>query len=85
MLLDQIDIVEKGGQPMNVFRDAKDNEVIKLPIVKSWLGLQDRGGEYRKGALTRSFGVRYSPLLDLIDKIAEQSLKKRPSGERAGS
>jgi 5,5'-dehydrodivanillate O-demethylase len=34
LLLEQIETVEAGGEPMNVFRDAAQNVCIELPVIK---------------------------------------------------
>ena len=48
-LLDQqMKIVEEGGEPMNVWRNPDENEIIILPIEEfDYPGYSERGGPYK--------------------------------------
>ena len=72
LLRQQMDIVEDGGEPMNVFRDPEKNRILPLPAVKKYY---ERGrtddGLYRKGAVTASFITSYSPFASQIEELLE--------------
>ena len=72
LLRQQMDIVEDGGEPMNVFRDPEKNRILPLPAVKKYYerGRTD-GGLYRKGAVTASFITSYSPFASQIEELLE--------------
>jgi hypothetical protein len=65
LLLEQIKVVENGGDPINTFRDPAKNEIIRLSS-------EDHGdpGRYRKGgvALNSNTGT-CSPFLDELDAL----------------
>ena len=67
LLQEQMDVVEDGAEPMNVFRDAARNERIELPI-------PDYGGvaNYRKGSLPTLTTGPNSPYLDIIEALMLQ-------------
>jgi 5,5'-dehydrodivanillate O-demethylase oxygenase subunit len=66
-LQEQMDLVEDGGEPINVFRDAARNQRLELPI-------QNYGGaeSYRKGSLPLMTTGSNSPYLDEIEKLMLQ-------------
>ncbi len=40
LLREQIEIVQKGGEPMNVFRDPAKNQMIDLPVINERIGVK---------------------------------------------
>jgi 5,5'-dehydrodivanillate O-demethylase oxygenase subunit len=64
LLMDQMDIVEQGGEPMNVFRDPERNQCIQLPI-PDYVGAR----QYRSGGLVAVTTGHHSPYLDEIDEM----------------
>lgn len=64
LLEEQMDLVEDGGEPMNVFRDPARNQRLDLPQ-------QDYGGaeNYRKGSLPLLTTGHHSPYLDEIEDL----------------
>ncbi len=73
MLQQQLAIVERGDEPMNVFRDAEHNKRIDLP----WEGSEDPWGFARKGLMRRTGQAgKYAPVLrDMVARFqGEQAL-----------
>jgi 5,5'-dehydrodivanillate O-demethylase len=64
LLEQQMDLIEDGGEPINVFRDPAKNQRIDLP-------LQDYGGvrNYRQGSLPLITTGQHSPYLDEIEEL----------------
>ena len=77
MLMEQMDIVEQGGEPMNVFRDPVANECIEFPITfePNQLTTTTKDGKFSAGGVTHLFGNNYSPALKDFEKLAEQAAK----------
>jgi len=74
MLQQQLAIVERGGEPMNVFRDPAHNKRIDLP----WEGQEDPWGFARKGLMRRTGQAgKYAPVLrEMVAKFeGEQALE----------
>ena len=67
MLLDQLKIVEAGGDPMNTFRDPATNQRLDL-------SLEDRGGNvnYRKGTVRYMNLGDSSPFNDELDALMQR-------------
>ena len=59
-----MDVVEDGGEPMNVFRDPARNRRLDLPI-------QDYGGvrNYRRGSMPLLTTGHHSPFSDEIEAL----------------
>jgi len=75
MLMQQLAIVEDGGEPMNVFRDPEQNACIELP----WEGREDPWGYMRKGIMRRTGQAgKYAPVLR--DMVAEHEGEEALSG-----
>jgi len=75
MLQQQLAIVERGGEPMNVFRDPAHNKRIDLP----WEGQEDPWGFARKGLMRRTGQAgKYAPVLrEMVAKFeGEQALEE---------
>jgi 5,5'-dehydrodivanillate O-demethylase len=64
LLMEQMDVVANGGEPMNVFRDPRANQSIELPI-PDYVG--PRG--YRKGMLVAVTTGTHCPWLDEVDAM----------------
>jgi len=64
MLMDQITIVQQGGDPMNTFRDVEKNKYIDL-------ALENYGdlSEYRKGSVYYMNVGNLSPVLEELDAL----------------
>jgi 5,5'-dehydrodivanillate O-demethylase oxygenase subunit len=64
LLEEQMDVVEDGGEPINVFRDPARNQRLDLP-------LQDYGGarNYRKGSMPLLTTGHHSPFSDEIEEL----------------
>lgn len=45
MLREQIEIVKKGAEPINLFRDAAQNGCIEMPVVNEQIGLSRQAAE----------------------------------------
>jgi 5,5'-dehydrodivanillate O-demethylase oxygenase subunit len=54
LLREQIDIVQKGGEPMGVVRDPARNEIIHFDVINERIGLFRAGAQ---GADARSAGI----------------------------
>jgi hypothetical protein len=63
-LLDQVDVVQSGGEPINVFRDPEQNECLRLPI-PDYVG--PRG--YKQGMLVAVTTGTHCPWLDEVDAM----------------
>jgi 5,5'-dehydrodivanillate O-demethylase len=74
MLLEQLDIVEAGGEPMNVFRDPAGNECIDLPLIRKGYRFRTEDGQYRPGAVLHGISGQYSPIAKQLEEIAQQSI-----------
>ncbi len=68
LLMDQIDVVQAGGEPMNVFRDEETNQCLALPI-PDYVG--PRG--YRQGMLVAVTTGRHCPWLGEVDSMMVQA------------
>jgi hypothetical protein len=55
LLLDQMKIVEEGGDPMNTFRDPTKNVSISVPD-------DGRGRPRRRGEISTGQATKYSPI-----------------------
>jgi len=64
LLMEQMDIVQAGGEPMNVFRDPATNQSLDLPI-PDYVG--PRG--YRPGMLMAVTTGPHCPWLDEVDAM----------------
>ena len=64
MLEEQVKIVEDGGEPMNVFRDAEEN--VGLGLTSEEYGPI---GEYHQGAARLRTAGPFSPVMDEIDAL----------------
>jgi 5,5'-dehydrodivanillate O-demethylase len=74
VLLEQMDLLESGGEPLCVFRDPAENETIELPIIREGtLFVQD--GKYRKGAATNTFGNPDSPVAKALEELAARGIE----------
>jgi hypothetical protein len=64
MLMEQIKIVQQGGDPINTFRDPEKNRYIDL-------ALENYGdlSEYRKGAVYYMNVGNLSPVLEELDAL----------------
>jgi 5,5'-dehydrodivanillate O-demethylase len=64
LLMDQIKVVQAGGDPINTFRDPTKNQCIRLDM-------EDRGSlkRYRKGTLYYANIGKSSPWIDEIDDL----------------
>jgi 5,5'-dehydrodivanillate O-demethylase len=78
LLMEQIDIVEHGGEPLNVFREAEQNESLQLPI-PDYVG--PRG--YRQGMLAAVTTGSHCPWLDEVDAMMVRAAEalQRVEGE----
>ena len=78
LLLEQIDRVEHGEEPIEVYRDASRNEIIELPVEKSKFGAH---AWVRRGGTTRGL-EQYMPLptetADLFRQAQEREESHRP-------
>ena len=73
LLEEQMCIVERGGDPMNVFRDTTKNSYLHLPTEENFLAgaARSRPGRPRVGAATK-----YSPLLGTREHAGAQASSK---------
>jgi 5,5'-dehydrodivanillate O-demethylase oxygenase subunit len=78
LLMEQMDIVARGGEPMNVFRDPAANRSISLPI-PDYVG--PRG--YRKGMLVAVTTGSHCPWLDEVDAMMWRAAEAQREAERA--
>jgi 5,5'-dehydrodivanillate O-demethylase len=68
LLLDQLEVVAAGGDPLGVLREPAGDEVIELPQEREKYG---DGAEFLAESITASH-VRYSPLRDrILELLAE--------------
>ncbi len=72
MLKEQMDIVEQGGDPMNVFRDPKKNEYINTQLYE-----EHRSGGGREGFSLIGVGGhgRYNPMQQEHQAILQKALE----------
>ena len=45
LLREQIEIVQKGGEPMGVIRDPAKNKIIDIPVINERIGLVRQAAE----------------------------------------
>ncbi len=77
VLEEQLDLVEAGKEPMNVFRDPAANELLELPQEKVKHGNAEWG---RRGSQGDALG-KYLPRPAFLDDVYDQTLAKEQSGE----
>ena len=75
-LTQQLNIVEDGGQPMNVFRDPEQNVCIDLP----WEGREDPWTYMEKGIMRRTGQAgKYAPVLrDMVARFEGEKALEGP-------
>jgi 5,5'-dehydrodivanillate O-demethylase len=79
LLMEQIDVVENGGEPLNVFRDEEANHSLTLPI-PDYAG--PRG--YRSGMLAAVTTGNHCPWLDEVDAMmtrAAEALQREEASQ----
>ncbi len=64
LLMEQMDVVEKGGEPINVFRDPEKNQCLELPI-PDYVGVKN----YRSGMLIAQTTGHHCPWLNEVDEM----------------
>jgi 5,5'-dehydrodivanillate O-demethylase oxygenase subunit len=81
-LKQQIEKVQKGEEPIGVYRDPAKNQRLELPHSKNFY---DRGvfGErkafsYRRGSATGALGMQNSPINDLVEDLYEKAAREAP-------
>jgi 5,5'-dehydrodivanillate O-demethylase oxygenase subunit len=67
MLKEQMDLVEDGGEPMNVFRDPKQNQYINLEL-GSHSAIAEGRGLFHKGYVAEDID-RYSPVIGQVIEL----------------
>lgn len=72
LLIEQIAKLERGEEPMNVFRDPAKNVCVKLRLEEAKLA----GGKFRPGYRRQGGATKYSPVLD------EEEARIAPRTER---
>jgi 5,5'-dehydrodivanillate O-demethylase len=79
-LMEQIEVVRNGGDPINTFRDPESNRCINL-------SLEDRGGiaNYRKGSVRYMNTGFNSPVLDQLDELMMKGAAAAKAKEGASS
>lgn len=65
LLLEQMEKVQRGEEPMGVIRNPQENEIIELPQERNKFG---RGRSFLAESMEMSH-VRYSPLKNLLSKL----------------
>lgn len=70
LLMEQMDVVAQGGEPMNVFRDPAKNEYLELPI-PDYVGVKN----YRPGQLVAQTTGDHCPWLDDVDAMMTRAHK----------
>jgi 5,5'-dehydrodivanillate O-demethylase len=74
--LEQLAIVEAGGEPMNVFRNPAENTCIELPLMKRAYLATAADGSYIYGAAINSMGGDANPLKDFVEELAEKAITR---------
>jgi 5,5'-dehydrodivanillate O-demethylase oxygenase subunit len=81
-LKEQILKVQRGEEPLGVYRDPVKHRRLELPHSKNFY---DRGvfGEtkafsYRRGSATGALGLHNSPINDMIEDLYEQAAREAP-------
>jgi len=77
LLEEQLDLVEAGKDPINVFRNPSENELLLLPQEKVKHGSNEWGRRSGEGDSLSN----YLPRPDFLDEIFDQTLAKEKSGE----
>ena len=77
LLMEQMDVVAAGGEPMNVFRDPAQNECLDLPI-PNYVGAKG----YRKGMLVAVTTGTHCPWLDEVDDMMARAADAAQRAER---
>jgi 5,5'-dehydrodivanillate O-demethylase len=77
MLFEQLDAVEAGRDPINVFRDPRENVSLELPIFNRDSFLRTGDGTYRKGVATHTFGIPDSAVAKELEALVEQSVQSQ--------
>jgi hypothetical protein len=86
-LQDQLDLAERGGEPMNVFRDPRAASYVKVPLIcrddPNRFGKYslNADGKYQKRSTTANYSIPDLPIVELMEtyaqKGAEAALEKR--------
>jgi 5,5'-dehydrodivanillate O-demethylase oxygenase subunit len=77
MLEEQMELVERGKEPINVFRDENKNQMIELPIFNPATSLTSGDGTYRKGSATHTFGIPDSAIAQQLEKLVQQAVEAK--------
>ena len=76
LLKEQINIVEDGGQPINVFRDLERNVCIELPTIRQYYARgREEDGTYQRGSATAMTATRDSSIAPIVEDLFEQAAK----------
>jgi hypothetical protein len=78
LLMEQMDIVARGGEPINVFRDPHKNQSIALPI-PDYMGPRN----YRKGMLVAVTTGSHCPWLEEVDAMMWRAAEAQRQAEQA--
>ncbi len=73
LLAEQVALLEKGGELMNVFRDADNSAYIPLPGSQS---RHQEGVAYEAGMATHAYGSGVGPLGELVEEVARKAATK---------
>jgi 5,5'-dehydrodivanillate O-demethylase len=68
LCMDQIDVVEAGGDPINTFRDPATNQRVDLPIPNYF-----NPAAYMKGSLVAVTTGTNCPWLDEVDEMMDKA------------
>jgi len=82
LLKEQVDLVERGGEPMEVYRDAAKNQCVELPTEEMQVRVGDRTGWNRAKFL--EFGSsheRFSPLQRTLVELFQEADQRASRGE----
>jgi len=77
MLFEQLDALEAGRDPINVFRDPQQNASLELPIFDRDSFLFAGDGKYRKGVATHTFGIPDTAVAKDLEAVVERAVQAR--------
>jgi 5,5'-dehydrodivanillate O-demethylase len=77
LLKEQIELVQRGGEPINTYHDPSKNRRIELPHSRNFYdrGVFGKAGSYRRGSATGALGMQNSPINDLIEDLFEEAAR----------
>jgi 5,5'-dehydrodivanillate O-demethylase len=77
-LREQIELVQRGGEPLNVFRDTEKNQCINFNLAERRGSAGNYRTRYHVGSYMNDDLERYSPDIDVIKDLMRQASELAP-------